>query len=325
MTGQLDLGETLDVLVVGGGASGLSAALVLARARRCVLVVDAGEPRNAAAGEVHGLLGHEDINPLELLTRGRAEVSHYGGRTVAGRVVDAASDPRGFVATLDSGERIRARVMVIASGAIDVLPDIPGLRERWGREVVHCSYCHGWEIRDSRIGVLASDPSSPMQALMFRQWSSDVRYFSHDTGITEAEVRRLSASAIPVNRSEITGFRILDDRLIGVVLEDGGFVELDALVVTPSSRPRLEGLERLGLKPLVSDSGPATIADHAGRTSVPGVWATGNVVQPGLQLSEAIGHGARVAMTINTELTIQDANRLISAAATSAFARNRTE
>lgn len=173
------LSDGYDVVIVGGGAAGLSAALMLARARRTVVVVDAGTPRNAPAAGVHGLLAREGIAPGELLERGRAEVRGYGGHVVAGEAGAVGRAAEGFLVALTDGRSVRARRLLVTTGLVDELPDLPGLRERWGRDVVHCPYCHGWEVRDQAIGVLACGPMAVHQALLFRQWSADVTFFSH--------------------------------------------------------------------------------------------------------------------------------------------------
>lgn len=150
------------------GAAGLSAALTLARARRSVIVVDGGEPRNAPAQAAHGLLGLEGINPLQLLVKGSAEASSCGARVVQAGVVEAQPETTagggGFVVRLDDGSGVRASQLLIATGVVDELPDVSGVAQRWGRDVVHCPYCHGWEIRDQRIGLLATGPMSALQA-----------------------------------------------------------------------------------------------------------------------------------------------------------------
>jgi thioredoxin reductase len=155
-----------DVVVIGGGAAGLNGALMLARARRSVLVVDAGAPRNAPAAGVHGFLSRDGISPAELLEIGRAEVRKYGGAILAGEVMATAGEIGRFTVTLADGTPIGARRLLVTTGLVDELPDLPGLRARWGRDVVHCPYCHGWEIRDQAIGILATGPMSVHQALM---------------------------------------------------------------------------------------------------------------------------------------------------------------
>ncbi|MFL6135807.1 MAG: FAD-dependent oxidoreductase, partial [Nocardioidaceae bacterium] len=147
--------ELLDVVVVGGGAAGLSAGLMLARARRSVVVVDAGSPRNAPAHGVHGLLGHDGVPPAELLARGRDEVRQYGGRLLQGEVATVSRCPGRFSVELTDGGVLTARRLLVTTGLVDQLPEVPGVRERWGRDVLHCPYCHGWEVGGRSIGVLA--------------------------------------------------------------------------------------------------------------------------------------------------------------------------
>ena len=167
-----------DMVVVGGGAAGLSAALTLARARRRVTVVDAGEPRNAPAEGVHGVLALDGLRPSEFLARGREEVAGYHGELVEGEVVGTDTAEHGFDVSLGDGAVLPTRTLLLAIGVSDELPDIPGVREQWGHGVLHCPYCHGWEVRDQRIGVLASGPTSAHQATLFHQWSRDITYFT---------------------------------------------------------------------------------------------------------------------------------------------------
>jgi len=162
--------EKYDVVVVGGGAAGLNGALMLARSRRSVLVVDGGLPRNAPADGVHGLLGHDGVPPAELLAKGREEVRRYGGEVVDAEVTGADAGDHGFTVALADGSTVAARRLLVTTGLVDELPDVAGLRERWGKDVVHCPYCHGWEVRDEPIGVLvmaygtASGPGDIEQA-----------------------------------------------------------------------------------------------------------------------------------------------------------------
>lgn len=169
-----------DVVIVGAGAAGLSAGLTLARARRRVTVIDAGHPRNAPADGVHGLLGLEGISPAELLTRGRDEVQSYGGEIIDGQVTEISGEVDRFTITVDNGEEIVGRRLLMATGLVDELPEIPGVREQWGRGVLHCPYCHGWEVRDSHIGILATSPMAIHKAFLFKQWSPHVMLFSGD-------------------------------------------------------------------------------------------------------------------------------------------------
>jgi len=168
-----------DVALIGAGAAGLSAALVLARAGRSVVVLDAGDPRNAPAAHMHGYLSRDGMPPSELLAAGRAEVSNYGGTILPGTVVELAPDDgTGFLVSLDAGERIAARRVLVATGLRDELPDIPNLWDRWARDVLHCPYCHGHEVRDQQLGVLGGTSDAVRYAQLVRQWTQDLVYFT---------------------------------------------------------------------------------------------------------------------------------------------------
>ncbi len=193
-----ELMDGYDVVVVGGGPAGLNGALMLARSRRSVVVVDSGDPRNGPAEGVHGLLGHDGIPPPELIERGRGEVRRYGGHVVVGEVATAAREGDRFVVALADGRSVRARRLLVVTELVDELPDVPGVRERWGRDVLHCPYCHGWEVRDQAIGVLASGVLSAHQAMLFRQLSDDVVYFSHTMPPSDEQAEELASRDIRV-------------------------------------------------------------------------------------------------------------------------------
>nr|WP_328808081.1 NAD(P)/FAD-dependent oxidoreductase [Nonomuraea antri] len=288
---------------------------MLARARRSVAVIDAGEPRNAPADGVHGLLAREGMPPAELLERGRAEVRGYGGHVVSGRV--AAADRAGdlFTVTLDDGRSVRARRLLVTTGLVDELPDLPGLRERWGRDVMHCPYCHGWEARDQAIGVLASGPMSVHQALLLRQWSDDVTYFAHTLPPSDEQAEQLAARGIRVVTGEVAGLEITGDRITGVRLGDGAVVARAVVAVAPRMTARAGFLTGLGLSPAAHPSGAGDHlpADAAGRTGVPGVWAAGNVTDPSAQVGGAAAAGAFAAAQINGDLVAEETARAVAA------------
>src|SRR5215218_8831714 len=275
-----DLAE-FDVVVAGGGAAGLSGALTLGRVRRSVLVVDAGEPRNAPSSGVHGFLTRDGTAPAELLRAGREEVRRYGVRVIEGHVESASRlDGGGFAVGLEDRRRVRARRLMVTTGLVDELPDVPGLRERWGRDVLHCPYCHGWEVRDQAIGVLACGPMAVHQVLLFRQLSADVILFAHDQPVPSGEqAEQLDALGIRVVTGEVTGLEVADDRLVGVRLADGTVVERSAVAVQSRMVARAGFLAGLGLTPAPHPSGMGEhlVADAAGRSDVPGVWLAGNV------------------------------------------------
>jgi thioredoxin reductase len=283
MAGQ-DL-VTYDVVVVGGGAAGLSGALMLGRSRRSVLVVDAGEPRNAPAAGVHGFLTRDGIKPSALLEAGRAEVRGYGVEVLEGRVESAASTDDGFVATLEGGHRVGARQLLVTTGLVDQLPDIPGVRERWGRDLLHCPYCHRWEVRDQPIGILASGSMAVHQALLFRQLTADLTLFLHTTPQpTDEEAEQLAALGITVVEGEVASLEVREDRLTGVQLQDGEVVPRDAVVVSPRLAARAGILADLGLETteLPHGLGEYVESDATGLTAVPGVWVAGAVINADL-------------------------------------------
>lgn len=304
--------DTYDAVVIGGGPAGLNGALMLARSRRSVLVVDAGEPRNAPADAVHGLFALDGTPPAELRARGRAEVERYGGHVTTGSVVGVTP---GFTVTLADGRRIGARRLLVTTGLTDVLPDIGGLRERWGRDAVHCPYCHGWEVRDRAIGVLATSPMGIHQAMMFRQLSDDVVLFTADPPTGE-QAMELSARGIRVVPGEVAALEIADDRITGVRLKDGAVVPRDAVAVATYLRARVDFLEPLGLKavPHPGGFGEHIPAAPDGQTDVPGVWVAGNVTDLTAQVGASAAAGALAGARINGDLIAEETRQAVAAA-----------
>ena len=183
--------ERNDVAIVGGGPAGLSAALVLGRARRRVVVVDVGVPRNAPATRMHGFLSRDGMPPADLLSAARAEVQRYGVEIIEDRVVDVTA---GFALRLASTRVIEARHVLLTTGAADQLPDVLDARERWGRDLLHCPYCDGWEVRDQPLGVLGTGAGSVEHAHLLRQWTADVILFTHTQPVADAERATLGAA-----------------------------------------------------------------------------------------------------------------------------------
>ena len=294
-----------DVVVIGGGAAGLSAALVLARARRTVLVIDAGAPRNAPATHLHGYLSRDGVPPAQLLAAGHGEVVGYGGDIVEGTVTDLVRDGRsGFWVLLAGGTRISARRLMVTTGLRDELPDIPGLRERWARDVLHCPYCHGHEVANRRLGVLGGTPGAVRYAQIVRQWTHDLVYFTPPERLTAAERTQLLARGIGVVEGTVDQLVIDDvDRLRGVQLRDGCVIPRDALFVPPRFVPNNALLTGLGCN--VDADGWVTV-DGTGATSVAGTWAAGNVVDPRAQVITAAGTGSAAAIALNADLVDDD-------------------
>lgn len=296
--------QPFDVAIVGGGAAGLSAALVLGRARRRVAVIDAGRPRNAPAAHMQGYLSRDGMPPAELLAAGRSEVTGYGVEIVDD-VVDSIDS--GFTVQLSTGNVLTARRVLVTTGLRDDIPAIPGVAERWGRDLLHCPYCHGWEVRDQPLGVLGTNPGSVAHAQLIRQWSDDVVYFANTQAPTAAERAELAARGIPVVAGTVTRLVVEDDRLTGVELDDGRVVPRTAVFVRPVMTPHADGLlARIGCD-LDDDGFPIT--DRTGRTTVPGVWAAGNAADPRAQVISAAGAGSAAAIAINADLLSEDIER----------------
>lgn len=305
---ESDSGNTYEVVVVGGGAAGLSAALVLGRARRRTLVVDAGEPRNAPAAHMQGYLSRDGMPPAEFLAAGREEIARYGVELVRDRAVDATRDA-GFTVLLGSGRSVHARQLVVATGLEDELPPVAGLAERFGRDVLHCPYCHGWEVRDRAFGVLATTPMSVHQALMVSQWSKDVTLFLHtvaEAELTGDDLRRLAAAGVRVVPGEVAGLVTAEDRLTGVRLAGGAVYDREVLFVAPRAVPRTDLLARLGAQLRQTPFGAYPVIDERGLTSVPGLWAAGNASGFAEQVVNAASRGYRAGAAINGELLFAD-------------------
>ena len=307
-----------DVVVIGGGAAGLSAALVLTRARRRVAVVDAGQPRNAPAARMHGFLGSDGLPPGELLAAGRDEVARYGGHLISGTVVSvtpsasAAIASRGhFDVALDDGRSLRTRRVLVTTGLRDDLPDIPGVRERWGRDLLHCPYCHGYEVRDQPVGVLGGTPEAIAHANLVRQWSDDVVLFADGTVLTADQREQLVARAVGVVDAPVARLVIEDDRLTGVELDyRPDRCRGPQCSSGPASYPTTACSTALGC---ASHDNGWVVADATGRTSVPGVWAAGNAVNPRAQVITAAGEGSSAAIAINNDLVEEDVALAVAA------------
>jgi thioredoxin reductase len=310
--------DTYDVVVIGGGAAGLAGAVALARSRRSVLVVDAGEPRNAPAAHVHNFLTRDGASPAEIYAAGRREVTSYGGSVETGRVTALSRDGERF--TVRIGDRaVTARRLLAATGLRDELPEVPGLAERWGIDVLHCPYCHGWEVHDQRIGILATGPAAAHQALLFRQLSPHVTVLAHTAPeLAREQQEQFAALGITVIEGPVTGVETNDGGLTGVHLADGTRVALDALIVAPRMTANAGLLAPLGLTPTEVRMGGQVMgtqieAGPSGATSVPGVWVAGNLANIAAQVITSAAAGLTAGAAINADLAVEDAKRAAGA------------
>ncbi|MDI2036966.1 NAD(P)/FAD-dependent oxidoreductase [Paenarthrobacter nitroguajacolicus] len=319
------LANEYQVVVIGGGAAGLSAAVTLGRALRSVLVIDAGEPRNAPAAGVHGFLSRDGINPKELLELGREEALGYGvdivnGVAIAARATSAAEEGAelSFEVELGEGRTVKAQRLLITTGLTDVLPEIEGIHERWGRDVLHCPYCHGWEVRNAAIGILGAGPMSLHQTMLFRQWSPDITLFLNDIiEPTDEEWEQLAARSINVVEGKVRSLEVVNDALTGVVLASGAVIPVAAVVTGARLEARSAVLESLGV-PVVEH--PMGVGRHVevnplgGATSVPGVWAAGNVVDLMGQVMASAASGVMAGAAINAHLVAEETRLAVEAA-----------
>lgn len=307
--------ERYDVVVVGGGPAGLAGALALVRSRRSVLVVDSGRPRNAPAASAHNYLTRDGAPPSEISNIGREEVMSYGGWVESGEVHALSRSADGFEVEL-ADRTVWARRLLVATGSVDELPDVPGLAEHWGRDVVHCPYCHGWEVRDRRIGVLATTANAVHQTMLFRQLSDDVTVIAPNglTATTE-EREQLEALGVPVIHSSVLGVEADASGLTGIRLAEG-LVPLNVVAVQTVCRARAELLAPLGLHPkevFVGEDlfGTQIEADPTGATSVPGLWVAGNIASVQAQVITSAGAGLMAGARINADLVAEDAARAV--------------
>lgn len=306
-----------DVAIIGGGAAGLSAAQALGRSRRKVVVIDAGEPRNAPAEGVHNFLTRDGTAPQELLRLGRAELDVYGVEFLDTRAVGANRAEGGFTIMLAHGAEsamVTAKRIILAGGVKDTLPRIDGLQDYWGKNVLHCPYCHGWEVRDRAIGVLDSQ-FAVHQALMFRQLSKDVTLFtSPDTELDPLEREKLRARGVTITPREVSGVRGSASVLTHLLFADGGEQEIEAVVVMPHFEADLSPVAGLGLEAAAHPSGIGThiATGETGETDVPGVWAAGNLKDPMAQVIMAAADGLRVGAIVNADLIQEETNAAVS-------------
>lgn len=295
------ISEAFDVLVIGGGPAGLSAALYLGRARKSVVVLDRGSPRHAVSAGVHNFLTREGIAPAELRAVAWQQMAKYP--TVSQRAVTVASLEREgdrWVARTDDGAKLTGRAVLLATGVIDEHPDLPGFTERWGRSIHHCPYCHGWEMRDLPLAVLAAGEAAGHLAPLLRGWSDDVVLLTHGAPIDDAVRARLGALGVPVYDAPIATLKGPGDRLASIELADGTALAREGLFVAAPQR-QVPLVETLGLD--LTEQGYVRV-DPVGATSLPMLWAAGDLTSRLQQVLEAAAQGGRAGAMMNAVLTL---------------------
>ena len=304
-------GEDVDVVVVGGSFAGLQAALTLGRACRRVVVLDDGRPRNARASHVHNFLGHHDPAPALLQEAARTHVRDYDVSLENDRVAkveEVAADR--LTVTSQDGRIWQTRALLLASGLDDELPDVPGVTDLWGRDVVACPHCHGWEVRGeplAQLGFRGMAERGVERALLLSGWSQDVVLLTDGDELDISHHARLRAAGVTVDTRRVRRLVHDDGRLQGVEFADGTSLPRRAVFVVTRQHQQTDLARRLGCDHV--EEGPAAgavVTDAKGRTSVRGVWAAGTTTQPALMAIGAAGHASTVAVAINNDLLEQD-------------------
>jgi thioredoxin reductase len=288
-----------DVVIIGGGPAGLSAGLLLGRARRRAVICDAGTPRNAASHALHGFLSRDGMPPGDLLRLGRNELGRYGIEWRSGRVIDVSRQSEGFEVRMDGGESLHGRKLLIATGVKDHLPAIDGLEACYGRSVHHCPYCDGWEWRDRPIAVFGEGRAGAALSLALLTWTDDVRLFTHGRSRSAPAVRQqLDAHHITVHHQPIAAIEHEDGRLRAIRLQNGDRVPRDALFFTNGQHQQESFASQLGCE--FTRKGTVK-TDRYGQTCVPGVFVVGDASFDVQFVVVAAAEGAKAAVLINKQ------------------------
>jgi len=291
-----------DAVIIGGSFAGLSAALYLARANRSVLVLDTGAPRNRFAAASHGFFAQDGSSPGAMIAAMRAQVSAYPTVTFIDRpAMDATRADAGFVVDLGSADTVRSSAILLAHGIADILPSLPGLAERWGRTVIHCPYCHGYEFKGQRLGVLNMSPMSIHQATLIPEWGPTI-FFLDGAEIDDETAAMLGARGVAVEPAAVTGLIGEGTNLSAVALADGREIALDALYVGPRYQLNSDIARHLGCAIEDGPLGPIVTVDEMKATDVPGVYAAGDITRAGHTVTFACADGAMAALSIHRSL-----------------------
>lgn len=292
-----------DAVVVGGSFAGLSAALYIARARRSVCVIDAGAPRNRFAEHSHGFFGHDGSAPGEMLSTARAQLAAYPTVTfVEGRAASATANGEGFSVELATGEKLAASRLVLAFGISDELPDLPGLRERWGSSVIHCPYCHGYEFSGQQLGVLNVSPMSVHQALLISEWGPTTFYLNGGIEPEAEELAKLRARGISIEPAEVRALQGEGTALSAIELADGRTSDVRALYVAPRNRLNSDLAEQLGCGIDEGPYGQVIRTDPMKATTLPNVFAAGDITRSAHTVTFACADGVAAGVSVHRSL-----------------------
>ncbi|TBR36094.1 MULTISPECIES: NAD(P)/FAD-dependent oxidoreductase [Dyella] len=292
-----------DVIVIGGSYAGMAAALQLVRARRSIHIVDAGQRRNRFAAHSHGFLGQDGVDPAEIWATARRQLEAYPTlRWTEGRVVAASGDKDHFEVTLGNGDVLSGRRLLFATGVADQLPPVPGMAERWGRSVFHCPYCHGYELHQGRIAVIATGPNSIHQAQLLPEWGQ-VTFFTNGSITLDDDARQsLAERSVQIEETRI-------DRLDGeadIVLTDGRVLSFVGMFTAPACAPASKVPEAMGCELMETPMGIQIRTNDAKQTSLPGVYACGDVARAPHSVSLAVGDGAWAGAQLHRSLVWPD-------------------
>lgn len=294
-----------DVIIIGGSFAGLSAAMQLARAHRQVLLVDAARPRNRYAAHAHGFLGQDGVPPQEIVANARAQLARYP--TVSfldGEAIQALAQDGGFAVVMAGGEQVRGARLILATGMRDELPPLPGLQARWGQTVLHCPYCHGFEVAGEPLGVLAAHPMSVHQAMLLPDWGPTTYFTQGQFEPSPEDARHLAARGVHVERTPVVALLGDAPALTGVVLDDGREVPLRALFVASRVHMASPLAGQLGCEFDEGPLGPVIRVDDMKQTTVPGVFAAGDASTPMSNATLASASGVMAGVCAHRSLVM---------------------
>ena len=291
---------SFDAIVIGGSYAGLSAALQLARARRKVLVMDSGQRRNRFAEHSHGFLGQDGRAPGAIAADARAQLMKYPTvEWVDATAAGGSGVVNDFIVSAETGTHYQARRVILAAGVVDALPDVPGLTERWGKHVFHCPYCHGYELDQGRIGVLASSEMSMHHALMLPDWGSTTLFLNGAFTPDAEQITQLMQRSVTIEREPI---RRLSGASIDVELTDGRVVPLDGMFTLTRTSPASPLGAQLGCALEDGPMGPFLQTDMFKETTVSGVFACGDMARATGSVALAVGDGAMAGVGAHRSL-----------------------
>ncbi len=298
------LSISVDAAIIGASNAGLSAALTLGRSRRSIVVIDDNTPRNAPAGHAHNIYTRDGTPPDELRRIGREQLGPYGVQFLKTRATKVTGSKGAFQLTLANGETLTAARLLLATGVSDDLPDVPGLHELWGKSVFTCPYCHGWEVRDAPLAVLGDGAEGYGYARLIQNWSHDIVLITGEkTSLTNEHLDDLQARGIKVIEASVVSYESNGGELCALHLSEGQRLVRQAVFMRPPMRLRGDLLQQLGCT--LSSDGLKVVVDEMGKTSVPGVYAAGDIINPMHAVIIAAASGTKAAAMLNHELIME--------------------